>query len=276
MNKIIARKSISADLVKFEIRTSIALNEFEVGQYVILRIEKDDQGIPLTVLKTSPENESLTLIVYATDDYSQKLIGLNIGNEVYELEGPFGYQAKIENFGTVLCVGRGSGIAMLLPIITALRKTGNRVITILSSQTQEKIILENEVNALSEKVILHTDDGSIGAKASLCRIMEQTLRENRFNQVFTIGKARIIQETYSLTSKFNVPVQAVLYLGKPVKNGSHGIFRINGGGCAKAVCVDGFNFNAWYPNLEEMVKRFGHEEDFPCKTNVSAEANILI
>lgn len=277
MNRIIAKKSISEDLVKFEIRTSIAVNEVKVGQYVILTVEKNQPEIPLAVLRTDSEKETITVIVYANDEYTRRLIELKSGSEIFAIEGPFGYPAKIENFGSVLCVGRGPGIVMLLPILNSLRAAGNRISTILSAQTKEGIILENEIKAVSNEVITITDDGSFGEKSSVCQAMIQTMKTIKTDQVFAIGPPTTIKVTCAHTTKYNIPAQAILYLKQADKNTGHGIFKVSICGSAKAVCVDGFNFNAWYPNFEEMIKRFGREElDIPCRMNLTAEVNMPV
>jgi len=276
MNKIIAKKGISEDLVKFEISTPIAVNEIKPGQYIILTVEKNGMGIPVAVLKTNSEKETITLIISATDAFTRQLTEQNTGSEIFGIDGPFGYPAQIENFGTVLCIGHGSGIVPLLPVLTSLHATGNQIITVLSAQTKEGIILENEIKAISDEVITITDDGSYGEKNSVCQIVGQTLRTNKINQVFVVGSAITVKETCSLTIKYDIPIQAILYLNKPDKNTGHGIFKVSICGSAKAVCVDGFNFNAYYPNFEEMIKRFGREDlGIPHRINVPLGTKCL-
>jgi len=276
MNKIIAKKSLSEDLVKFEIRTSIAANEIKPGRYILLIVEKDEPGIPVPVIKTNPEKETVSVLVTLSDKYSQRLAELNPGSEIFAVTGPFGYPTIVENFGTVLCVSRGPGIIMLLPILASLHAAGNRIITILSAQTQEGILLQNEINAVSGEVIAITDNESSGKKGSLCQALTQTLRTNKIDQVFVIGSATTIKNTCVHAIKYNVPIQAILYINKTAQKTGHGIYKVSVSGTSRAVCVDGYDFNAWYPNLEEMIKRFGREEEIPCKTSLATQANIPV
>lgn len=266
MNKIIAKKSLSVDLVKFEIRTPIATNEIKPGRYILLVVEKDEPGIPVAVVKTNPEKETVSVLVYAADKYSQRLAGLNAGSELFAVTGPFGYLLPVENFGTVLCVSRGPGAIILLPVVTALCAAGNRIVTILSAQTPEGILLQNEINSVSDEVIAITDNESSGEKGSFCRTLTQTLRSNKFDQVFVIGSASAIKNTCVHAIKYNLPTQSILYINKTSPKSGHGIYKVSVTGGSRAVCVDGYDFNAWYPNLEEMIKRFGREEEIPCKT----------
>jgi glutamate synthase (NADPH/NADH) small chain len=266
MNKIIAKKSLSEDLVKFEIRTPIATNEIKPGRYILLVVEKDEPGIPVAVVKTNPEKETVSILVYVADKYSQRLADLNAGSEIFAVNGPFGYQVPVEKFGTVLCISRGPGAIMLLPILTALRAAGNRIITILSAQTPEGILLQNEINAVSDEVIAITDDKSSDEKDSFCWTLTQTLRSNKIDQVFVIGSASAIKTTCVHAIKNNLPTHSILYISKTSPKSGHGIYKVSVTGGSRAVCVDGYDYNAWYPNLEEMIKRFGREEEIPCKT----------
>ena len=274
MNKIIAKKTISDDVLKFEIRTPIASNDIKPGRYILLIVEKDEPGIPVAVVKTNLEKETVSVLVYAADTYSRRLADLNPGNEIYGITGPFGYQLPTENFGTVLCVSHGPGIVMLFPVLASLHAAGSRIITILSAQTPEGILLQSEINAVSDEVISITDNESSGEKGSVCQSIIQTLRTNKIDQVFVIGSATMIKNTCVHAIKHNIPTQAILYINKTAIRTGHGIYKVSVSGTSRAVCVDGFDFNAWYPNLEEMIKRFGHEEDFPCKTIGINEVNI--
>lgn len=262
--------------MKFEIRTPIAANEIKPGRYILLVVEKDEPGIPVAVVKTNLEKETVCVLVYAADKYSERLAELNAGSEIFAVNGPFGYPVPVENFGTVLCVSRGPGVVMLLPVLASLHAAGNRIITILSAQNPEGILLQNEIDAVSDEVIAITDNESSGEKGSLCQALTQTLRTNKIDQVFVIGSATTIKNTCVHAIKYNIPTQAILYINKTAQKTGHGIYKVTVSGTSRAVCVDGYDFNAWYPNLEEMIKRFGREEDIPCKTSLATQTNIPV
>jgi len=259
MNKIIGKRAVSEGFVRFEIKSSIAEKAIMSGQYIVLRNESGSAEIILSVLKSDKERGTIVLAVQVTNDSTRQLADLNVGNEIYEIDGPFGKPLKIENFGTVLCIGHGQGIVFSYPVLASLRAAGNRVLTVLSAQTKDRIVFETEIRAISDEVIILTDDGSYGEKDPFCHVVGKVIRNNRFDQVYTIGCAKTVKETFSLTQKYNIPTQAILHLGKTGKNRLSGIFNVNICGSAKSVCVDGLNFNAYYPNFEEMAKRFGNE-----------------
>jgi glutamate synthase (NADPH) small chain len=277
MNKIIAKKHLSDNIVKFEIRTSISAKEIKPGQYVICRVDEAGPRIPLTVLKTNTEKETITVFVHITDVDTYQLASLTTGNTIFGIDGPFGYLLKIESFGTVLCVCRGLGIVPILPVLSTLRDAGNRVITIISAQTKEGIVLEPEIRAVSDDVLILTEDGTWGDKGSICQEMRKMLTYTKINQVFAIGSAKMIKESCSLTRKYNIPTQAILYSGKANEGGLNGIFRVSICCAGKSVCVDGVNFNAYYNDFEEMVRRFGDGEceELPY-LEVLHEANAIV
>lgn len=274
MNKIIAKKSISANVLKIEIRTSIAATDIKPGRYILLIVEEDKPGIPAAVVKFDAGKETITVLVFVADKYSKRLAELNSGSEIFGINGPLGYPLSIENFGTVLCVSRGPGAVMLLPALASLQSKGNRIITILSARNLESILLENEIKAISDEIILITDSEDSGEKGTVCQAITQTLRTNKIDQVFVIGSATVIKNTCVHAFSHNIPTQAILYINKSTIKTGHGIYKVSVSGTSRAVCVDGYDFNAWYPNLEEIIKRFGREEEIPCKTTLMNEVTI--
>ncbi|MDP2891104.1 MAG: hypothetical protein Q8P34_19330 [Bacteroidota bacterium] len=275
MNKIVAKRIVSENLVKFEIKTSREINEIKPGQYVILRIEESGPRIPLTVSKVNIERETITVFVLVTNNGTEQLAGMYEGTSLFSINGPFGIPVATANFGTVLCVGRGLGSAAMLPILSSLRTSGNRVITVLPAQTKEGIILENEIRAISNEVIILTEDGSWGEKGLICHAVRALQAESTINQVFALGSPKLIKETNSLTRKYNVPMQAVLFSGKTDEGGLNSIFRVSTCSDGKSLCVDGVNFNAYFNGYEELIQRFGgkaRQENH--NATVFQEANI--
>lgn len=257
MNKIVAKRNISENLVKFEINASGTIRAIKPGQYVIFRIDENGPRIPLPILKVNNEREIITVLVHATDSGSRQLAAMNEGNSLFGIDGPFGIPVVHEDFGTVLCVGRGLGIVAMLPVLSSLRTSGNRVITVLSAQTKGGILLENEIHAISDEVIVLTEDGSWGEKGLICHAARALQAESTINQVFAFGSAKTIKETNSLTRKYNVPMQAVLFSGKTDESGLNSIFRVSICSDGKSLCVDGVNFNAYFNGYEELIQRFG-------------------
>lgn len=275
MNKIVAKRIVSENLVKFEIKASREISGIIPGQYVIFRLAENGPRIPVTVSKVNIERETITVFVMVTDNGTEQLAGMYEGNSLFAIDGPFGIPVATGNFGTVLCVGRGLGIVAMLPILGSLRTSGNRVIAVLSAQTKEGILLESEIRAISDEVIVLTEDGSWGEKGLICHAARTLQAESTINQVFAFGSAKLIKETNSLTRKYNVPMQAVLFSGKTDEGGLNSIFRVSICSDGKSLCVDGVSFNAYFNSYEELIQRFGSKAGEENQSaEVFQEANI--
>lgn len=262
MNRIISRKSLSEELIRFEISTSVPVRDIGPGQYMVFKTDEKGPGIPLPVIKTNAEKGTVITLASVLDEDSATLSRLQAGSALYAVTGPYGYAARVESLGTVLCIGREGGIAALVPVLSALRAAGNRVVTILSAPSAQEMPLEDEIRALSAELTVITDDGSYGGKSAVCQAVGQAMRRPPIQQVMVMGGARTIRDVFSVTTNYQVPTQAVLYSGRARGKGTHGIFRVSICGNARSICVDGYNFNAYYSNFEELVARF-EEAGYP-------------
>ena len=162
MNRIISRKSLSEELIRFEISTSVPVRDIGPGQYMVFKTDEKGPGIPLPVIKTNAEKGTVITLASVLDEDSATLSRLQAGSALYAVTGPYGYAARVESLGTVLCIGREGGIAALVPVLSALRAAGNRVVTILSAPSAQEMPLEDEIRALSAELTVITDDGSYG------------------------------------------------------------------------------------------------------------------
>ena len=170
------------------------------------------------------------------------------------MEGPFGQPFQIEKFGAVLCIANQESLISLYPVLAALRAAGNQTTCLLTGTGGDNLILENEIRNLSDHFI-NTD----GNPRRSSQMFEQTLRAQKYDQVFAIGSAKTIRETLTICTATGTTAQAMLFLNEKTQKGLHGIFRVSICGNTRALCVDGYNFNAHYTSFEEMVKRFGSE-----------------
>lgn len=256
MNRIISRKNLSQELIRFEISTSVPVREIGPGQYMVFTTDEKMPGIPLPVIKTNADRGTVITIASAMEEGTATLSNLQAGSSFYAVAGPYGYVARVESLGTVLCIGREGGVAALVPVLSALRAAGNRVVTILSAASALEMPLEDEIRALSDELIVITDDGSYGEKSALCPAVGQAMRRHPIQEVMVMGGARTIRDVFSVTTKYQLPTQAIMYTGRARGKGTHGIFRVSICGSARSICVDGFDFNAYYSNFEELVARF--------------------
>lgn len=257
MNKIISKENLSDLVVKLEIEAPRIAKKRKAGHFVIVKIGDKGERIPLTISQSNIEKGTITLIIQKVGVTSHKIASLEVGDEITDLVGPLGKATHIENFGTVICCGGGVGIAPLLPIIESLKEAGNRVISVLGARTKELIILENEVRASSDEVIIMTDDGSHGTKGLITQGIEDAINREKINFAIAIGPAIMMKFSSLVTKKYNIPTAASLNTIMVDGTGMCGACRISIGGQTKFVCVDGPEFDAHQIDFDEMLMRLG-------------------
>lgn len=261
MNKIVDKSYFSPNVVRLEIEAPLIAKARRAGHFVMVKVGEKGERIPLTIADSNPEKGTITLVIQKMGVSSTKLCNLNVGDKITDLVGPLGKATHIENFGTVVCAGGGVGVAPLLPIVTALKKAGNRVITVLAARTKELVILEEQMRAFSDEVIVMTDDGSYGQQGLVTNGVESVINREKVDLCVTIGPAIMMKFVSQLTKKYEVPTVASLNTIMVDGTGMCGACRISVGGQTKFVCVDGPEFDAHQVNFDEMIMRLGAYRD---------------
>lgn len=257
MNKIISKEHFSENVVKLEIEAPLIAKSRRAGHFVIVRVGEKGERIPLTIAGSDLEKGTITLVVQKMGVSSTKLCNLNVGDEVTDIVGPLGKATHIENFGTVVCACGGVGTAPMLPIVEALKKAGNKVISVLAARTKDLIILEEEMRKFSDEVIIMTDDGSYGTQGLVTNGVESVINREKVDMCVTIGPAIMMKFVSLLTKKYEIPTVASLNTIMVDGTGMCGACRVTVGGETKFVCVDGPEFDAHQVNFDEMMMRLG-------------------
>jgi NAD(P)H-flavin reductase len=257
MNKIISKKYFSKNVVKFEVEAPLIAKARKAGHFVIVRVGKRGERIPLTIADADTEKGTITLVVQQMGVSSTKLCALNEGDYITDLVGPLGKATHIEHVGTVVCACGGVGTAPMMPIVAALKAAGNKVITVLAARTKELIILEEQMRLHSDEVLVMTDDGSYGHKGLVTNGIEMLLEREKIDMCVTIGPAVMMKFVSLLTKKHRIPTIASLNTIMVDGTGMCGACRVSVGGKTKFVCVDGPEFNAHEVDFDEMLMRLG-------------------
>ncbi|MBO5135187.1 MAG: bifunctional dihydroorotate dehydrogenase B NAD binding subunit/NADPH-dependent glutamate synthase [Bacteroidaceae bacterium] len=257
MNKIIKKEQFSEHVFKLVIEAPLIAKSRKAGHFVIVRVGENGERVPLTIADADKERGTITLVVQTVGLSSKKLCALNEGDYISDVVGPLGKATHIENFGTVVCAGGGVGVAPMLPIVRALKAAGNKVITILAGRTKDLIILEEEMRASSDEVIIMTDDGSYGKKGLVTEGIETVIQREKVDKCFAIGPAIMMKFVCLLTKKYDIPTDVSLNTIMVDGTGMCGACRITVGGKTKFVCVDGPEFDGHQVDFDEMLKRMG-------------------
>ena len=257
MNKIILKRQFSEKVFCFDIEAPLIAQSRRAGNFVIVRVDKNSERMPLTIADADKVRGTIKLVVQKVGLSSTKLCNLNEGDDVADVVGPLGNPTHIENFGTVICAGGGVGVAPMLPIIRALKEAGNRVLSVLAGRNKDLIILEDEVRASSDQTIIMTDDGSYGEKGVVTAGIEKLIQQEHIDKAFAIGPPIMMKFCCLLSQKYNIPTDVSLNTIMVDGTGMCGACRLTIGGKTKFVCIDGPEFDGALVDWNEMFKRMG-------------------
>ena len=257
MNKIISKSNFSERVFRFEVEAPLIARSRKPGHFVIIRVGEKGESMPLTIAGADLKKGTITLVVQNVGLSSARLCNLEVGDYITDVVGPLGQATKIDNFGTVVCAGGGVGMAPMLPIVKALKEAGNRVISVIAGRTKELIILEDDIRANSDEVIVMTDDGSYGKKGLVTVGVEEVLKRENVDRCYAIGPAIMMKFVCELTKKYEIPTIVSLNTIMVDGTGMCGACRISIDGETKFVCIDGPEFDGHKVDFGEMLKRMG-------------------
>jgi len=264
MAKILHKEKLSDDVYLMRVHAPLIVEERKAGQFIILQTDEDfGERIPLTIADADETEGSITLIFQVVGKTTTELSEMEVGDDLPVLVGPLGRPTHIKNFGKVVCVGGGIGVAPLHPIAEALKAAGNEVTTIIGARTKDLVILEKEMKEIANELIVCTDDGSYGRKDLVTAPLKE-LCENEATKpdmVIAIGPP-IMMKFCSLTTKpYGVFTQVSLNTIMVDGTGMCGGCRVNVGDEVKFVCVDGPEFDGHLVDFDNMMNRLSSFKD---------------
>lgn len=255
MNRIVRKDQFSERVFRLVIEAPLIARSCKAGHFVIVRVGEYGERVPLTIAEYDAKAGTISLVVLATGVSSAKVCHLQEGDYITDVVGPLGKATHVENFGTVVCAGGGVGIAPMLPIVQAMKAAGNRVITVLAARTKELVILEEEIRASSDEVVVMTDDGSYGNKGLITEGLKEVIKREKVDKCFTIGPAIMMKNVCLLTKQYNIPTNVSLNTIMVDGTGMCGACRITVSGQTKFVCVDGPEFDGHEVDFDEVLQR---------------------
>ena len=257
MYKIVSKEQFSEKVFRLRVEAPLIAKAYRAGNFVIIRVGEKGERIPLTITHADTEKGLITLVIQKVGLSSSRLCDLNEGDYITDVVGPLGQATHIENFGTVVCAGGGVGVAPMLPIAAALKKAGNRVISVLAGRSKDLIILEKEVREVSDEVIIMTDDGSYGDKGLVTEGIERVIKREKVDHCVAIGPAIMMKFVCKLTKQYEIPTVVSLNTIMVDGTGMCGACRVTVGGKTKFVCVDGPEFDGHQVDFDGMMQRLG-------------------
>jgi len=254
--KILHAQFIAPGIKRFVIEAPRIAKKQRPGQFVIIRVNETGERIPLTIEKSDPAKGTVNIVVQSIGKTTNLLNSLETGDSILDIVGPLGKPSEIENFGTVVVMGGGVGTAMAYPSASALKKAGNRVITIIGGRNKDLVILEKEMREVSDTVFVTTDDGSYGDKGLVTDRLRQLIDNGtRIDEVLAVGPIPMMKAVADMTRKEHIKTMVSLNPIMIDGTGMCGGCRVLVEGKSEFACVDGPEFDAHRVDFAILVQR---------------------
>lgn len=262
MYRIVKKRLLAQGIALLEVEAAAVAAKVEPGQFVIVRVDEVGERIPLTVMDFNREKGTITIVVQDVGYSSAIITTMNEGDAFQDFVGPLGVASEIENYGSVVCIGGGLGIAPIHPIARGLKDAGNHVISVLGSRSADLLILEEEMRAVSNEVVIATNDGSAGVKGFVTDGLAKVLSEgHKVAAIWAIGPMvmmkAVVEYTRPLGIKTIVSMNPIMVDG----TGMCGACRISVGNETKFACVDGPEFDGHLVDFDLAMKRLAFYKD---------------
>lgn len=256
MFKIVHAQFLAPGIKRFVIDAPRIARKQRPGQFVILRIYEEGERIPVTIENSDPEKGTINIVVQAAGKTTHLLNSLETGDSILDVVGPLGKPSEIANYGTVVVVGGGVGTAMAYPTAAALKRAGNRVISIVGARNKELVILEREMRDVSDALLLTTDDGSYADKGFVTDKLRQLIQNGtRIDLVIAVGPIVMMKAVAEMTRKENIHTVVSLNPIMIDGTGMCGGCRVLIDGKSEFACVDGPEFDAHKVDFSVLVQR---------------------
>ncbi len=256
INEIVRREELSPTVKLFKVKAPLISRKYRAGQFVILRIHECGERIPLTVADADGGVGTITLIFQEVGKTTTELGLMEEGDEILDLVGPLGNPSDIRNFGRVVCIGGGIGIAPIHPIAKALKEAGNKGTSILGARCGELLILRDEMAEISEEMYLTTDDGSCGGRGFVTDQLRELIdKGEEIDRVFAVGPLVMMSAVCELTRPYKIKTIVSLNPIMVDGTGMCGSCRVSVNGKTKFACVDGPEFDGHLVDFTELFHR---------------------
>ncbi len=266
MFKIVKKKVLNPTVTLMEIDAPAIAKKAEPGQFIILRVDDEGERIPLTVADFDREAGTVTIIFQIVGATTEKLNHKNEGEYIQDFVGPLGVASHTDGLKKVAVVGGGVGCAIAYPIAKKLHNLGCEVHSVVGFRNKDLVILEDEFNAVSDKLCMMTDDGSHGTKGLVTNALEQLIQDgNKYDEVIAIGPLIMMKFVCKTTEKYGIKTVVSMNPIMIDGTGMCGGCRLTVGGETKFACVDGPDFDGHLVDFDEAMERSSMYKEFERK-----------
>jgi ferredoxin--NADP+ reductase len=256
MYKILYKQTLNEQVKLIVVKAPVVAAKARAGQFVIVRINETGERIPLTIADYSRQDETITLVFQEIGKSTMQMGMLEVGDGFENVVGPLGHPTEIQDYGRVVLVGGGVGMATLFPIARSLKQAGNSITTILGARSRDLLIREGEIRSYSDETIVCTDDGSYGQQALVTDPLKVLLdSRNDISRIWAVGPTIMMKVVADTTRPYDVPTVVSLNTIMLDGTGMCGSCRILKNGRTQFACVDGPEFDAHSIDWENLLSR---------------------
>ena len=256
MYKILKKKSLNPTVTLMDIEAPLVAKKAEPGQFIILRVDEEGERIPLTVADFDREKGTVTIIFQIVGSTTEKLNHLNEGDCLHDFVGPLGTPSHVEGLKKVAVIGGGVGCAIAYPIAKKLHALGAQVHSVVGFRNKDLVILEEQFQAVSDKLVMKTDDGSYGTKGLVTDALKELIEQGeQYDEVIAIGPLVMMKFVCKLTKEYNIKTVVSMNPIMIDGTGMCGACRLTVGGETKFACVDGPDFDGHLVDFDEAMER---------------------
>ena len=265
MYKILSKRALGPQIREYVIEAPEIARVGKSGQFIVLRLHERGERVPLTIVDTDTLTGGVTIVVQEVGKSTREMGDhFGVGDSVLDFVGPLGHPSEIENYGTVICVGGGLGIAPLYPIARDLKEAKNTVIGIIGARNKDLLFYIDRMDSVCDELVVMTDDGSNGNKGFVSDPLHDIIASGReIDRVWAIGPGIMMKVACNVTREFSVPTVVSLNSIMIDGTGMCGVCRVEVGDEVKFACVDGPEFDGHKVNFDVLMsrQRFYHEEE---------------
>lgn len=253
--KILSKRELCENQYEIVVDAPFVTRNGKAGQFIILRVDKEGERVPLTIADINKEKGELTIVFMAVGYSTKKLAELEVGDEIADLVGPLGVPTHIKNYGTVVCVAGGYGAAPCYLIAKAFKDAGNKVYMIMGARTKDLIFWEDKMKSACEELFITTNDGSIGRQGFVTQVLEEIIAKEQVDYTIAVGPMPMMKAVADMTEPHKIKTEASMNPLMVDGTGMCGACRVTVGGETKFACVDGPDFDAHQIDFDEVIQR---------------------
>ncbi len=271
MYKILEKQALNPTVTKMVIEAPLVAKKAEPGQFIIFRASKDGERVPLTIADYDRDQGTVTIIFQIVGGSTMELNALNEGDCLADFVGPLGTPSHVEGLKKVAVIGGGVGCAIAYPIAKKLHTLGTEVHTVVGFRNKDLVILEDEFQAVSNRLVMMTDDGSYGEQGVVTKALEKLIQEgNQYDEVIAIGPLIMMKFVCQLTKTYGIKTIVSMNPIMIDGTGMCGGCRLTVGGKTKFACVDGPDFDGHEVDFDEAMHRGGMYREFEAHAREAA------